>query len=398
MYISTKELNDKYGVSNVTVAKWLLNTSKGETGLTYDKVGKRIRVINTKENWAVLDKLGSNASVKRQKIFSSKAEVDKEFYNYFKQEEQIEIVRDLEFKRSINFKFTYKGEGSDYWDQFYQDNVESGLYQTPKRTEQVLEDYLLLITEKLRDYDEVNIVEIGPGNALPVINFVKKIYKKIKIKHYVGVDISEELLDQSIENLSNEIPDIQYEKLIKDIEKDRLDDAFVHSYRGEIRVANLVLLLGSTILNTQEPHKILSNIKNSLSPHDIVLFNTNIDDPENNLNFKYINTPGSFVQGIWLPRLMGIDVERCEINARFDEVTNCKAAYITLDKDYSILFKSEKFERRVNLRKKEMVYVWSYIVTDLDRAIQMFNESGFKLTDAITLPNKKHFMLAVQVK
>lgn len=397
-YITTRELNDKYGVSNVTVAKWLLQTSKGETGLTYDKVGKRIRIINNKQNWAILNELGSKASNKRQKIFSSEAHVNKEFYTYFSDDEITEIVRDLEFKRYINFKFTYKGEGAHYWDHFYQENEENGTYKTPGRTKEILEYYTPFIIDKMKNYDEVNIVEIGPGNALPVINFIKKIKDKIPLKKYIGIDISSDLLDQSVENLSAHIDNLEYITLTKDIERDRIDSAFSHSYSEDKKVGNIVLILGGTILNSFESSSILQNIRRSLSPHDILLFNSNISDSVNNTTLAYNYSPDAIVQDTWIPRMLGIDVDKCEVRGEYEEKYHRKAAYIILDKDYTLIFSNNNFNRKVTLQKKEKIYVWTYSVTDLDSGRKMFEDAGYRLIDAITLADQKHFMIAVQTQ
>lgn len=395
-YISTSELNYKYGVSNVTVAKWLLLASKGEVNLKFDKVGKRIRMLNTPENWFVLDNLGQKATVKRQKIYSSRTSVDPEFYNYFSKDELTEIVRDLEYKKYINYKFTYKGEGADYWDQFYQENEENGTYKTPKRTKEVLDRYIPLLVDKMKNFDEVNIVEIGPGNGLPVINFIKKLKLKVPIKKYIGIDISSDLLDQSIENLSNHITDIEYIKLNRDIERDRIDTAFSYNYSKNTRVANIVLILGGTILNTYETKSILQSIRRSLNPDDIVLFNSNVNDPVNNLNFTYVYSPEVVVQCTWLPRMLGIDVDNCELVAEFDKDSNQKVAYLVLDKDYTIDFKFGDFQRSITLQKKDKIILWMYFITDLHDSSELFREAGFKMLDAITLPDKKHFMIAVQ--
>ena len=395
-YVSTSELNDKYGVSNVTVAKWLLAASKNEVNLKYDKVGKRIRLLNTPENWLVLDTLGQKATTKRQKIYSSRTTVDPEFYNYFSNDELTEIVRDLEYNKNINNKFTYKGEGADYWDQFYQENDENGTYLTPQRTKESLEKYLPIIIDKMKGFDEVNIVEIGPGNAQPVISFIKKLKAKLPLKKYIGVDISQGLLDQAVENLESEMDDLECIKINRDIERDRVDTAFSFSYSQNTKVANIVLLLGGTILNSYETNSILQNIRRSLSPDDILLFSTDISANDNNLNFAYVHSPEALVQDTWIPRAVGIEVDKCEFITEFDVNKNQKVEYILLDKDYTVNFEYKDFKRSVNLSKRDKIVLWTYSITDLENGIKLFKETGFNLLDTLTLPDKKHFMIAVQ--
>ena len=395
-YVTTKELNDKYGVSNVTVAKWLLQISKGDLPINFEKVGKRIRIIDSMENWVKLEEIGLKATEKRQKIFSSKAIVNPELYKYFNNNELTEIVRDLEFKKYINFKFTYKGEGADYWEQFYQENEENGTYKTPQRTREVLNYYVKLIIDKMKKYDEVNIVEIGPGNALPTIDFIKKIKPKINLKKYIGIDISEGLLDQSIENISKEIDGLEFHKLALDIERDRVDSAFAYSYGEQKSVANIVLIIGGTILNSYEEKFILQNIKRSLSPDDFVIFNCNISNTENNLDFAKSYSPEAQVQDTWIPRMLGIDVDNCEIVAEYDKNTHRKVEYLILDKDYTLEFQKENFNRTVELRKNDKLYLWTYSITNLEDSIALFESAGYELIDSITLPDNKHFMIAVQ--
>ena len=175
-----------------------------------------------------------------------------------------------------------------------------------------------------------------------------------------------------------------------------MDTAFSFSYSLNTKVANIVLLLGGTILNSYETSSILQNVRRSLSPNDILIFNGNIDDTINNLNFSYVHSPEALVQDTWIPRAMGIDVDKCEFITEFEVTKNQKIEYIILDKDYTINFEYGDFNRSVSLSKKDKITLWTYSITDLENCIELFKNAGFSLLDAITLPDKKHFMIAVQ--
>jgi len=402
-YIQTKDLLNKYGVSNVTVTKWITETLAGKTGIKYEMVGKRCRFFDIPENWFILDNLGTLAVNKRNLIFKEETEPNKEFYSLFNNDEILEIVRDLEVRNMINVKFAYRGAGANYWDHFYKENYGGVRYEVPIWTEEVLEYYLKLVIAKLSEYDEINVIDLGCGNGKPIIKFLSKLKQIVPVKRYIAVDISQQLLDIAKKNVQEAVPGLEYFTFQKDLEKDRLGEIFATGREDGKKVINLIAILGVLLPNTYDAEIILKNIQKNMDANDILLVDGLKNRPENNFNLTYVNADNkdTSIAGfkLWIAKSLGINTDMCEYVSAYDEIHSQKISYIILDKDYHITFSLKNSQRvSVVLKKKSKLILWFAFQTNPDSYNTILNKANFNLVDTLALPNDMHFIVSAKPK
>jgi len=398
-YISTRELLNKYGVSSVTVAKWITDTLAGKTGLKYEIIGKRCRFFDIAENWQIFDNLGAMATNKRNQIFREETEPTEKFYSLFNEDEILEIARDLELRSMINVKFTYRGIGAENWDQFYNGQYGGEKYKVPVWTEEVLNYYLKLVAAKLLEYDEVNVIDLGCGNGKPIIKFLAKLKEIVPVKRYIAVDISQELLDIAKDNVKKSVPGLEYFTFKKDLEKDRLGEIFATGREDGKKVINLITILGVLLPNTYDAEVILKNIQKSMNANDVLLIDGLKSRPENNLNFAHVSSKNEYLakQELWIPEALGINIDMCEYVAEFDPNNMQKVRYIILDKDYFITFtRADGTKITVNLKKKSKLILWFAFQTTSDSYRSLLSNTNFILSDTVSLPTDMHFLVSTR--
>jgi uncharacterized SAM-dependent methyltransferase len=401
IYIETKELLSKYGVSNVTVAKWIRETQIGLTGLKYEIVGKRCKFLDIVENWFILDKLGEEAATKRSMIFSEEITPSKEFYEIFSYSEILEIIRDLRIRNMINFKFSYKGQGGRYWNNFYNENYISKIYQAPVWTEEILNYYSPILINKLKEYNTVNLIDLGPGNGKPVLKFIQKLNTQTNLKRYIPVDISDKLLELSVNNIKSALPHVECIPFKKDFERDRLDDIFGFGIGKDQKTMNLVTILGAILPNTYDAEIILKNIQKTMNSEDILLIDDVKNKIENNLNFEYFQDMNSDVvkQQTWIAKSLGISLENSKYITEYDNVTKQKFSYLLLDRDYKIKFvlPNNHFVS-VDLKKNSKLVSWFAFDSNPDSYSYILDKTNLSQIDSLTLPNDMHFIISARSK
>jgi len=400
-YISTRELLNKYGVSSVTVAKWITDTLAGKTGLKYEIIGKRCRFFDIAENWQIFDNLGTMATNKRNQIFREETEPTEKFYSLFNEEETLEIARDLELRSMINVKFAYRGIGAKNWDKFYNEQYGGEKYKVPVWTEEALNYYLKLVAAKLLEYDEVNVIDLGCGNGKPIIKFLAKLKEIVPVRRYIGVDISQELLDIAKDNVKKSVLGLEYFTFKKDLEKDKLGEIFATGREDGKKVINLITILGVLLPNTYDAEVILKNIQKNMNANDILLIDGLKNRPENNLNFAYVNADDRDTSiarfKLWIPQCLGINTDMCEYVSSYDEVHSQKISYIILDKDYFITFtRTDGTKITVNLKKKSKLILWFAFQTTSDSYRGLLSDTNFILSDTVSLPNDMHFLVSTK--
>lgn len=160
----------------------------------------------------------TNESDYNHEIEYTEVEPCDEFYETFSDEEILDIIRNLESSRVIDLKYTYYGIGAKYWNSFVNDIT------TASAERELLEHVFDLILQHIKkfDIDQVNLVDIGVGNALPVKKLIQKLHNKEILNKYIGLDISQEMFKYAEENIKKIIPKSKLIMYKCDIEKDNI--------------------------------------------------------------------------------------------------------------------------------------------------------------------------------
>src|SRR5690606_23933016 len=111
---------------------------------------------------------------KRLKIITPKAE----FYQVYGERQIIDIISNLEINKEIPHKYAYFNGGAHWFDQYANRvAVEEGP-STLKKSIEALDFDTEYIYSLIKDYQKVNIIDIGPGNSVPVKKFIDFLLSK----------------------------------------------------------------------------------------------------------------------------------------------------------------------------------------------------------------------------
>lgn len=379
------EIANKYGVSQVTVVKWVQDGKDNKNNLQVDSFNNKIRVIDNEHNHAELTRLAVDGKKYRTGVSHKKTQPNKDFYDIFDLEEQIEIINDLRYRQEVNLKFYYKNGGAKMWDDEYKNSGSQMLSTTQTILQNTINDLKYLITDK-----NINLIDMGCGNGY----HTRLLLDKLNISRYIAVDISKEMVEICKNNVKSWQPNLEFSEYICDIESSRFGKIFLDNHTSD--VSNLVLFTGGTICNTNDRVRILKNFASGLLSEDVLVFNYTLDSIENRSEFKYVSDSEEDRKRAWILSSFGIDVVDCEVEIAFDPNTHSKVKYLVLDKDYTISFSLNNKIEEVILRKGQKIVRWKHFLLTHSLILDELNQANLEVNFLKQIDN--HSLIGVKLK
>ena len=384
----------EYNISSSTVTRWIQLNFEGKNNLQLHKKSNRYLIIDSPHNKAEISRLVEDGKKYRSNIDCKRVNLGEDFLKYFSHNQAIEIFNNIELQKKINNKFTYVHSGAKVWDDYYIENALNGRYPTPNRVINLLDSSLDYLKYKLSGYTSVNLIDIGPGNSYPVKNFISSLSKITKINKYAAIDISSEMTKLSEENIKNWFPDIKFEKYVADVENTYFDKIFFdiqESFDGKI--LNLILYLGSIIGLHDDKVRVLNNIREGLSKNSLLVISNTLDSQLNRSDFSYVKNPLGDKQNLWIPELLGINIDKCELISKFNSINNSRVLNLKLDQDYEITLDILGKKRKLELHSGEEINLWQHEMTNISSLIEDFKDANLQLVGLMTELDLSHVLI-----
>jgi uncharacterized SAM-dependent methyltransferase len=177
-----------------------------------------------------------------------------------------ELITAIKGRSEIPLKFSYiTKKGTKVWDRIAKlrgvnprgiNSVESNLLSAKA-------DAFLSSFKNLK---KLNIIDIGPGNASPVMLLLNRLNDMGVEFRYVPVDISMEMLNLAEKNVRKAFPNIPIKKVQLDFELGNFPEITYDLRKNGYQ--NFMLFLGSTLGNQSDRNRVLTNFRDSMTSDD----------------------------------------------------------------------------------------------------------------------------------
>ena len=373
-YYKIIEIAKKHHISQKTVYEWINNALINKNNLQVEKNTQGVKILITHNNEIELERLAKDGKKFNNNKKTKKIQVEQDFYDLFSQEEIVEIINDLQFKKEIKHKFMYKK--AQHWNSFY---LQNGPITTNKVAE-LIQNAFVQIAYYTQN-SKINIVDIGQGNAIPSRQLIDYFDDQKLLQKYIAVDISEEMNILAQKNIQTWYPNLQTKFYQKDIENDRLGQVFLENKKSENlkNYVNLVFFIGGTMSSLHDRIRSLKNIGSLLSIEDLFIFNFTLDTPKTRSELNYVKDPEGTERDGWLLRLLGVEIDNLESEVRYNSILNCKEKCFVMDQNYEIKFKIGSFETQVFLQKGDRISTWKYFLLSSENVLKEIQESGLRI-------------------
>lgn len=397
-YFRHPELVDAYHVSLKTIHNWIDASKREKIPLKLHYYKERTYIANTPDNLLILDELASKGKKYRNSINQKTATPAPEFYTLFSRKQILDIISSITIHSEIPRQYNYFSEGATNWDQFADRMWHEKTPNLLKCTVDLLAANFNAINRLVEGYSKVNIIDIGPGNALPVRGLLEHLLEKGVLNRYVAMDISDAMLSIAGNNIAQWFGGrVSFEGYVRDVTYERFDDLLVDDMldKDADKTINVVLLLGATPMNFQSPYDLLRVIYGSMGRNDILLYT---DKPDTELERRYfaINAdPGASALSSkysYVLSLLGIDESFYNVEMGFDYEKRMRYIRIRLKVNLTIAFQFKENRRDVRLEKGDAILVWRVWHQTALELISEFEKVGFILLQSSLTSDRQYFL------
>lgn len=398
-YFRNTELAKIYNVSEKSVRNWIQAAEEERLDLRlYDHNGKRY-IANTAKNTATIEELVERGKKYKNSRSFKTLKPSEKFYKLYSPKQVIDIISNLDTYRESPVQYTYFNSGAKRWDDYTRHLLEEDASNALSNTVNLLEINTGYLDELVKDYASVNIIDLGVGNALPVRGLIKHFLENGQLKRYIGIDISQELLDIAKQNIHDWFDgEVRFEGHIRDIVYERFDDLLVSEAFGADAgsTINLVLFLGGTLANFREPDHTLATIHDSMGKNDLLFFTKKLDN-EKSRRFFELATPGNQAIDLVL-ELLNIDKSYYTLDQLFDENKKAREVYARLDIALAIEFELSGQKRIIEFNKGDRILLWRARHQSAIEVIEQFDRNSLELMQATRSKDQTYILTISKLK
>lgn len=389
-YFKNTELAKLYNVSEKSVRNWIQATQEGKLEFQLHEQNGKNYIANTASNTPLIEKLVANGKkYKNTRAYKSIKPLAK-FYELYSPKQIFDIISNLEIHNELPRQYNYFDGGAEYWDKYTHRLASEETPNILTSTIKLFNINKSYLDSILKSYKQVNVIDIGVGNALPVKDFLEYLNQQKKLGRYIALDISSEMLDIAERNINDWFGrDITFEGHEIDINYDRFTHLLVDEYikRDHEDTLNIVMVLGGTLGNLRSPDSAFQVVHDSMSRSDLLIQTQKLDTESTRRYFDFNIDPKSQPlppQYKFLVDLLNIDASYYEVEMNYDPESKARYLRIRLKVAVSITFEFNDGERTVEFNKDDTILMWRY-----------WHQSGFDVVEQLH-KNSFHPLLVSQ--
>jgi uncharacterized SAM-dependent methyltransferase len=404
LYFRKSELVEKYHISEKTASNWIKEAKSGKLDLKlYEEKGK-VWIANTNKNIILIEQLVEARKKYRNTRTIKTVSPGPEFYDLFTQSQIFDLASNLDIHREIPFQYGYFDGGADFWDKYAERLASENLPNSLNSTIRQLRDNREYIDRLASRYKQVNIIDIGPGNGMPVKDFLKYFIDQGKPVRYVAVDISPEMLQIVGKNIRKWFGNqITFEAHQGDINYDRFTNIVNEYTVGENaeNTINIVLVLGGTLSNLRSPDGAFKIIHDSMNRNDLLVYNKKLDSESARRYFDFdtaTNTPALDLKSKMVLDMLNIDESFYDVEVGYDPGRKERYMRIRLKVELKIKFTFKKGDRVLSFNKNEVLLMWRSWHQNVQDVVNQLYHNDFDIFQSSLTEDREYLLTVSRVK
>lgn len=401
LYFKNSELAESQHVSLRTVLNWIEAAKKGKLDLTLHTENGRSYIANSSRNMATIEQLVAERKKYRNtrghKVISPRPE----FYETYDKTQILDIIIHLDVYREIPSQYNYFGEGVGNWNRYAERIYEEDAPNLLVSTLDLMERNQTYIDSLLAKYKHVNVIDVGVGNALPVKDLLTYLLKQGKMGRYIGLDISQEMLELAGRNINTWFGEkITFEGHALNITYDHFTSLLASDYLKKDTV-NLVVVFGGTFGNLRFPDGALRTIHDSMGRDDLLLYADRLDTDKSRHYFDFNVEPGETAidpHDRFCIDLLNIDRSFYDVEVGFDDQRNERFIRLRLKVALSINFKLGDQERAIELHKGDTLLSLRIRHRNALNVINQLHDNDFSVLHTSQTEDEAYILTVSRIK
>jgi SAM-dependent methyltransferase len=403
-YFRNTELAKLYNVSEKSVRNWIQAAQEGKIELQLYKQSDRSWVANTSKNTFLIEQLAKKGKKYKNKRSFKAISPNSSFYETYSHKQVLDIISNLSIHNEIPLQYSYVDGGAKYWNQYASRLASEETPNVLTKTIELLDASFNNIEGLLSDRKWVNVVDLGPGNGIPIRGVLTRLMEQGRLKRYIAIDSSKEMLQILEQNIKSWFGnEVKFEGYIRDFSHERFDDILADDYADDDSnvPASLVFLLGGTLSNFKSPSIVLQAVNSSLGLNDLLIYSDKLDTPNTR---RYFDFNISAVEQKLTPRhrlildYLNVNEAFYDVEQTFDEQKRARSISIIPRMDLTVIFNTRIGTRQVELRKNNPVLLWRAWGWDTMQLIRQFDRNGFDLMQLLRSKDEEYILVISKLR
>jgi uncharacterized SAM-dependent methyltransferase len=400
LYFKKSELAKTYHISQKTVTNWIRETKDGKLNLELYVENNKAWIANTTKNITLIEELVERRRKYRNSRGVKTISPKPEFYKLYTPQQIFDIASNLDIRREFPFKYAYVDGGADYWNKYatrLANEMAPNILNSSIEQLQTNQDY---IDHLINRHQRVNVIDVGPGNAIPAKAFLQHLLGQGKVVRYVALDISPAMLKIAERNIREWFGDkVTFVAREADIAYDRFTDIFAEYAAGDssANTVNVILAFGGTFVNMRSPDGAFKVIHDSMNRDDLLVYHLKLDSEAARHYFDFgvgDKMPVLDTQTKMILDLLNVDESFYDVEMGYDAQLRQRYIRIRLKVELGITFTFEKGKRILNFNKNETILLWRYWHQDTQEVLQQLQRNDFDVLQS-SLTKELDYLLTV---
>jgi hypothetical protein len=405
-YFRNTELAKLYNVSEKSVRNWIEAAQSGKLELQLHKNNGKNYVASTARNEFLIKKIvEKNKKYKNTRGFRTIHPTEM-FYEIYNQDQILDIIANLTTYKEIPTFYSYSDGGANYWDSYANRLMDEPVTNILNATIKLLDlnaEYIDSYIKNVAGKDsKVNVIDLGPGNGLPIHPTLQRLLKQKRLNRYIAIESSKEMIHILENNIQKWFKGkVTPESYVRDFSHERFGDLLAEDYAvdGANGPVNLVFLLGGTLSNFRDPKHALQTISSSLGPNDILICSGYLDTPETRRYFDFsVSHSSQKRRSQLILDFLGVDESLYDIERKFNPHSLARSTCFIPKVDLNIQFSLSNTIRSIKLKKGEPILLWRHWHKDALGTIKQFVGSGFDIMLSTKSVDEQHFLVMTKIK
>jgi hypothetical protein len=403
-YFKNTELAKLYAVSEGTVRRWIDATQRDKLDLQLFEHDGIFNIANIASNIQIIEEQVAQGKKHGNARWRKAITPTPEFYKLYDEKQIFDIITNLEIHHEIPRQYNYFDGGANHWDVYAE---RMALEETPNlvnSTIQLLDVNQGYIDKLLSPYKQVNIIDVGVGNAYPVKGVLERLIKQGKLGRYIALDISSSMLAIADSNIRKWFKDsVTFEGHEHDINYDRFSGLLVNECVKENAkdTINLVLLLGGTLSNMRYSDGGYRVVHDSMGINDLLIHTTKLDTKYTRRFFDFDIHPGETrlapIHSLVVD-LLNINSDLYDVEMGYDPESRQRFERIKFNFSLSIKFEFSAGVRIVELNRGDTVLVWRGLQQTADDVKEQLDRNDFYSLHTSQTEDQEYILTVSRVK
>jgi uncharacterized SAM-dependent methyltransferase len=321
------------------------------------------------------------------------------FYKVFDEAQIHKLISEVEFHQEIPREFNYFDIGASNWDKYahrLEQEIQPNMLNQTILLLNANKGYLDMLSSARTN---VRIVDIGPGNALPVKKLIAHLLARNKLVHYLAIDISQEMLKIVERNIKEWFGSkVVSQTLNIDIGDDRFPEIF--SKEGS-RNIDIFLALGGTFSNFRRPDDAYRAIRKCMDHDDLLVHTQKLDTAGSRRYFDFghdSDRPGLSPNHRHVLDLLNVCEDFYEVEMDHDDTTHQRHIMISFKRPIKIRFEFARKIHEVDITKGQKILLWRSWQQSLRDVLNRLENNDFYPLQVSQTSDQEYILTVSRVK